>query len=164
MRNEFFQILGQQGTVFVSLKDFKNGLLAGAHHLPGDDVGMMLGNGNYDLVPPLDKGLAKREGNQVYGGGCSGGKHYLFPVFGTQKSRDGIPGVFIFRRSVRGKFMDRPVDIGIAGPHKLFPFTNHGFRPLGRGSVVQIYQRLSVHLCGQNRKLISCLFYRHNVG
>ena len=63
------QQIGPQMAFLIYRKHLQHRAFSLAHHLPGNDVTVMLGRGNDNLVSLSDESLAIGERNEIDGGG-----------------------------------------------------------------------------------------------
>ena len=152
-RKEFFQIFYRQYTVFANVEHFENGFFALAKQLPGNDIAVMFGHRNYDLVSLVDKRFTKGEGHEVDGSCCSGSEYDFFPGRSMQEFLHDITRAFVGVGGLSRQMMNSPVDVGILFQRQFLPQTHHRQRPLGRSSIVQIHQGFPVYATGEDGKL-----------
>ena len=112
----------------------------GAKHLPGNNVGVMLSLRKEDLIPGTDVLLSVDIGQQVDGGGGTGGKDYLVLRGGVDESADGLPPGLVVFGGGGGKTVDGAVDIGIGLLQPAGSGVNDGPGLLRGGGIVEIYQ------------------------
>ena len=140
--------------ILVHVQDPQNSAFSLAKHLPRNNVGMVLGLGNDDLVALIDECLSERECHKVDGSCGSGSENYLFASGGVNIFLDSIACAFIFICGIDGEFMDRAMDVGVRANGQLSPFVDHRLRPLGGRSVVKIDQLLAIDSARKRRKHI----------
>ena len=135
--------------------------LARTHHLPGNDIGVMLAFRDYDLISRTDKSFSEAEGDKVDGSGRTRSENDLLPAPGIEEIFHGIAGRLILIRGLRGDEVNGPVKIGVAMLRKVRPFVYDGAGTLDRGRIVEIDKRLAINLAGKGRELCSELLYIH---
>jgi hypothetical protein len=142
-------------------QNLKNGALALAHHLPGNDVGMMLAFGNDYLIAGTHERFPETESHEIDGRSSPGGEYDLLPALRIQELPDGIAGGFVLLRGLGRDAMYSTVEVGVAALGEADPFVDDRDRTLDGGRIVQIDKRLAIHRSGQGRKLLPELFYIH---
>ena len=162
LRNQFLQGLDLQAAEFVNLKDLKHGLFPLAEELPRDDVRVVLGDGDDDLVPFPDERFAETGSDQVDGHRGPGGEDDLFPTPGVQEIPDGVSRPLIFLRRVDGQFVHGAMDVRIGCRRERVLLLEHGKRPLRRGRIVQVHERFAVYLLPQRREQTSDFLRFHS--
>ena len=130
-------------------------LFTAGHHLPRNDVGMVLHFGDDDLVPVLYKGFTKGKSHQVDAFGGPFCENNLFPVSGMYKMLNLVPDRLKSFSGFIGHKMGSPVDIPvkIKGQPAFSQQNPHIF--LCGSCTVEIYQRFSIDLVSQNGKLLA---------
>ncbi len=130
----------------------QHGAVALAQEMPGHDVGMVLHDRQHDLVARLDP-RAERRGDQVDALGRALGEDHIVRGRRIEESAYGFARSFVgLGRLVRQR-MQAPVHVGIGGAHLVRHRIDHGVRLLGAGGIVEIDERMPVHLPGQDREL-----------
>ena len=124
-----------------------------AQEMPRDDVGVMLGHGQDDLVALDHARRGPAIGDHVDALGRAGVEHDLILGRRVQKAGDDAAHRFVFLggevRKIVQTAMDVGVFLGIAARHRV----DHHLRLLGRSPVVEIGQRLAVHLTREDREI-----------
>ena len=121
--------------------------------LPGDEIAVMFGDGEKDLVagakfrPPV----AVRDEIQGLGGVFR--EDDLFRFRGVDEAADPFPGVFVDVRGLYGEGVGPPVGVGVAAAVITAHGLDHAFRFLRGGAVVQIDDRAAVHRLIQQGKI-----------
>lgn len=122
---------------------------------------MMLGLGYDDFIALVHESLPEGKGDQIDGMGYAGGKDDLAAVRRMQEIPHSIPRFFVSLRGFSGYQMHGPVQVGIAVGGQLHPPVQYRLRALDRRCIVEINQRLSIHLTGKDGKLGSDIFDGH---
>ena len=161
IRNQGFEFIDAKVSILGNRQYLHRGMLPLAQHLPGHDVGMMLGLGNDNLIALVHESLSEGKGDQVDGMGYAGGKDDLAAVRRMQEIPHSIPRFFVSLRGFSGYQMHGPVQVGIADGRQLHPPVQYRLRALDRRCIVEINQRLSIHLTGKDGKLGSDIFDGH---
>ena len=138
VRQFTFYLLIGNGAVRQAFQIDQTGLFLPGHHLPGEDVGMVLHNGNQDLIPFPDVGHAPGVGHQIDGFGSVSGEDDLTVLRRPDKGRRGMPGLFIAVGRFHAPGVEAPQRIGVAGIIERGHFREYPGRPLGGGRVVKI--------------------------
>lgn len=159
--NQGVELGNLQISILVDRKDFQDGALAGTEHLPGNNIGMVLGLRYDDLVAGMDKRFAEGKSDQVDGCGRTGSEYDFRPVLRMEKILDGIPRLLVRLRRLCRNMMDGTVEVGIAGFGQGNPAIDHLGRTLDSRCIVEINQRLSVYPGGQDREMVSNILYVH---
>ncbi len=73
-----FQFVKIKMPLFINVKDLQCSPFPLAEHLPRNNVGMMLGLGNDDLIAFPDESLTERKGDKVDGSSRSRSEYHLF--------------------------------------------------------------------------------------
>ena len=120
---------------------------------------MMLRRGNNHFIAFSDERLPEREGHQINGCRGTGGKHNFLPTGRVDERLNAVASAFIGLRSDTCQIMDGTMNVRISRQHGLRPGIYYRLRAHGGGSVVQIHQRLAVHVCGKGGELFANLFY-----
>ena len=152
-RNHALEFLDDQLAVVVHRNPLQHRTGAFAVKVPRDDVGMMLQQRDDDLVPFADELQPEAGGHQIEGFRGVAREDDLVHRAGVEKAADGLPRrLEAVGGQVRQK-MQAPVDIGIflgiGTRHRI----DHHLRLLGRGAIVQIDQRLAVHLSREDGEI-----------
>ena len=142
-----------KGTVLGNLYPFDDSAETFPQKMPWNDVGMMLHNGENNLVTGLNFRHQIALCHQIHGCRAARGEDNLVHALGVQKRSRLFAGSLIgIRRFVR-QVMKTPMHIGIARLVTLIHRFQNLARLLGRSAIVQINQRLSMHLGGQKGKI-----------
>ncbi len=123
------------------------------HHLPGNDVGVMLQFGQQNLIPGAQLRPPPTLGHQVDALGGAPSKHDFFTAHPTQKVRDPVAGGLHRLGRTVCQSVRAPMDIGVVPEVVVADGINHRKWFLGRGRVVKVDQWVPVDLLVQYRKL-----------
>ena len=123
-----------------------------AQEVPGHDVGVVLHDGEHDLVA-LVEALAECRGDQVDRLGRRFGEDDLVRRARVEEAAHQFARAFIrIGRSI-GEVMQPAMHVGIFAVGHLRHAVDHGPRLLRRGRIVQIDERLAVDLQVENREV-----------
>ena len=122
--------------------------------MPWHDIGMVLQDGNDDVIALANDQTAKTLGDQIDGVGCITRKDNLVARRCIQEPSDAFPGIFKgLCRGIR-QVMQPAMHIGIFFRISRLDPIQHYFRLLCRCTIVEIGQRLvTIDRSGQNRKI-----------
>src|SRR5690606_32375898 len=127
--------------------------LAFAQEMPGHDVGVMLEHAEHDLVARLHPRRRPAVGDEVDALGGAGGEDDLLGVGCAEEAGDDAAHRLVFLGGDVREIVQAAVDIGVfvlVGPrHRL----DHHARLLRRGAVVEVDERLAVHLAREDREI-----------
>jgi len=139
---QFFWIHGPR---IVNIPHFKTGPGTFAHHLPGDNIGVVFGPGNHNAVSGPDVGLSERISQQVERGGRPAGKNHFVCRSGIDEFTYGRSGFFIPFGALHAQVMDSPVDVPVQTPLHFLQHVQYlpGF--LGCSPIVQVNKRFPVY-------------------
>ncbi len=127
--------------------------LALAVEVPRHDVGMMLHDGEHDLVALADLHAAVGRGHEVDGLGSVAGEDDLVDARGIEEAAHDLARVLeALRRGVR-EIVQAAVNVGVFEAIGVVHGLDHRQRLLGGGAVVEIDQRLAVDLAEQDREI-----------
>ncbi len=124
------------------------------HHLPGNDVAVVVHHRQQNFIAFRKKFSAPGLGYQVDGISGAAGENDFFGVGRMNKMADLFPSGFKLFGCPVGEVMRAAVDVGVGGGviFREAPDDGGGFL---RGSrVVEIHQRISTHLLIQNGKFV----------
>ena len=143
----------RKGAVFLQHEGADAGAGLLGHHLPGNDVGVVLGDADQDLVAGLKPRLGPAAGNQVERHGGAGGQNDLVARLGANEAGNLATHRLIQVGRRLGQEMQPAMHIGVCvliGRHQR---VENLLRLLRRCRAVEINKRLAVHLAGQDRKI-----------
>ena len=135
-----------------------------AHHLPRDDVGVVLHLGHQHGVSGAEVGAAPGLGDEVdpvRGAGC---EDDFFGGLAANVVRDFPPGTFIGFRGQLGQMVCSAVDVGVVVREVFALSLDDGQRLLGTGGIVEVDQRLAVDAPVEDRKVASNAFGQGGIG
>ena len=163
LRKQVRQQICAQMPFVVNREDLQDRPFALAHHLPGNDIGVVFRLGNQDFIARFYERFPNGKGYQIDGRRCAGGKDD-FPTRGSMHmTGNGVPGAFISVCRLPRQGMNRPVDIGIVQRRQfLLPF-HHQTRPHTGSRIVQIHKRFSVNRPPERGKMRAYFFYCHHI-
>jgi len=141
----------------IQRNDPNKGASALGNQLPGHYVGVVLQGAEDDLVPRLELAHSPALGHQIDRLGCAAGPDHFPAVRCVDKAGDRFPGCLEGAGGTAAQGMGGAVHIGIVGPIVVSYGIQHRLGFLGGGSVVQIDQRVTVHLLRQGWKLATQL-------
>ena len=128
--------------------------------MPRNDVGVMLHDRQDDLIPGLEVMGAPAIGHEVKCLGRTRGEHDLILIRNAQELGDLAAHGLVFVRSQIAQIMQAPMHVGVFVAIGLRDRVDHNLGLLRAGPVVQIDQRLAIHLARQDRKIGA---YRINI-
>ena len=137
--------LGVQITVGVHIDPFQYDTLTFAQEMPWHDVGVMFHDGQDHLIARLKPGGGPAVGHQIDRLGRAGAEHDVIGT-GVQKPRNGAARRLVFVGRKVGQIVQPAVHIRIFVRICLRHRINHHLRLLGRCAIVQVNQRLAIHL------------------
>ncbi|MNX93246.1 hypothetical protein D3C86_1254230 [compost metagenome] len=141
-----------QRAVVQDRRPFQHRALALAQQVPRHDVGVVLHLGDDDLVARLDA-QADAVGDQIDRLGPALGPDDVLARGRVQEAGDDLARRLERLGRLVRQGVQTPVDVGVAALHRRDQGVDHRTRFLRRGGVVQIDQRLAVHLSRQDREL-----------
>ncbi|MNZ77355.1 hypothetical protein D3C78_958920 [compost metagenome] len=141
----------------IQRNDPNKGAGAFGNQLPGDYIGMVLQGAEDDFVPRLELAHPPALGHQIDRLGGAAGPDHLMAAGRVDKAGDRLAGCLEGAGGAAAQGMGGAVHIGIVGPIVVSYGVQHRLRLLGGGGVVQIDQRVAVHLLRQGRKLATQL-------
>ncbi len=146
-------LLQQEIAVIIDWRPLQHGSLALAVEMPGNDVGVMLEDGEHDFIALPDHQAAVALCHKVDGLGGVAGEDDLVLGWRVQKPPDTFPCIFkCLRRCVR-EIVEAAVDVGVLLRHALRHGGDNGARLLGGGSIVEIDKRLAIDLAGEDGEI-----------
>ena len=151
-------LLGIEAAIDLWLDPFQHDPLSFAQEMPGNDVGMVFHHAQHDLVPGPKPRRRPGVGHKVDAVRRAGGKDHLARIGGAKEPRDDPPHRFIPVGRKIGKVMQAPVNIGIFIRIPTDDRVDHHLGFLRRSPIVQIDQRLAVHLAPEDREIQPDLF------
>ena len=123
------------------------------HHLPRNDIGVMLQRGQDDLVTGLEEFATVPLRHQIDAVGGAAGENALARFFGVDEGLDLEPRLFVFRSRRFRQVVHGAVDIGVLRAAVFHPAINHPLRHLTRCCIIQKNQRLIFDLQAENGKV-----------
>ncbi|MNS69805.1 hypothetical protein D3C72_1031330 [compost metagenome] len=141
----------------IQRNDPNYGAGAFGNQLPGDNIGVVLQGAEDDLVPYLEFAHAPALGHQIDRLGGAAGPDHLVAAGRIDKAGDRLAGCLEGAGGAAAQGMGGAVYVGVVGPIVVSDGVQHRLRLLGGGGVVQIDQRVAVHLLRQGRKLATQL-------
>ncbi|MNN38449.1 hypothetical protein D3C81_1524460 [compost metagenome] len=141
-----------QRAIVRNRRPFQHRALALAQQVPRHDVGVVLHLGDDDLVAGFDA-QADAVGDQIDRLGAALGPDDVLGRGRVQEAGDDLARRLERLGRLVRQGMQAPVDVGVAALHRRDQGVDHRTRLLRRGGVVQIDQRLAVHLSRQDREL-----------
>ena len=152
-REELLELLDEEVALIVHRRPLDHRALALAQEMPGHDVGMVLHDGEDDLVPLPDIHAPEGVRHEVVGFRGRLGEDDLVDGPGVEELAYGFAGALeAFGRHIR-HVVQAAVNVGIACLHGVDHGVDHRARLLGRGGRVEIDERLAIDLLRQDRKL-----------
>jgi hypothetical protein len=131
---------------FVHRRDTQHGAAILANHLPWDDVGVVLHGGDENLVARLDESLAVTVCDQVDGLGGSANEDDFALICCAEEPLHLHARGLVGRGRARAEQMHGAVHVGVVGHVVFTQGLKHGARLLSSRGVVEINERLSMHL------------------
>ncbi len=151
--DELFQFVQPNLAGIVERDHTQIGVLLPAQHLPGDDIAVMLQAGQDDLIARMDIGSAKGLGDEIDRLGRPAREDQLTQARNADELLH-LDASFLVK--LRGPFAERMnaamhvgVIVFVIVPKRL----DHRPRLLRRRGIVEIDERLAVHLLMQDRKI-----------
>ena len=121
--------------------------------LPWDDVSMVLHLGDEDFIAWLQAGAEEALGDEVGRFGGASDKENFPWLGGSQGLRDSLAGFVVARGGLHAEEMHASMDVGIVLTIEIGNRVNDHVRLLSRGGIVEIDERLSVHLSTEDREV-----------
>ncbi len=132
----------------------QNGSRLLGHHHPGDQVGVVLHDGEQDLVPLLQVLQSPAVSHQVDAFGCIAREEDRFGAGSVDEaSRPGARHIVEIRGFV-AEAVRAPVDVGMTAAIVVGEGVDHLLGLLGAGGTVQKDQRFAVHLSREDGKIL----------
>jgi hypothetical protein len=142
-----------QIAIGVHIDPFQHHALPFAQEMPGHDIGVMLRDAQDDLVARLHPRHGPAIGDQVDPLRRAGGEDDLVGIGHAKEARDGAAHRLVFLgREVR-QVVQAAMDVGVFHRIGLRDGVDHHLRLLRRGAIVEIDQRLAVHLAREDREI-----------
>ena len=152
LRDQFVRLVHVERPVIMDVEIPEHGTGLPRKHLPGHDVAVVLHDGQHDLVARPDVLPAPGAGHQV---DALGGIAHEDQVPGRRVDESGHPlaGFFVGVGRLLAQRVESPVDVGVQPRIVIVQGVEHHPGFLRRGAVVQVDQRLAVHLPVQNGEI-----------
>ena len=131
--------------------------------MPGDDVGVVLHLSNQHLIASLHLRLAERGGYQIDGFCSATRKDNLLYLTGIDKAAHLLTGGFVQVGSLLTEVVYAAMHVGVDVEVLVAHSIEHAQRLLCGGSIVQIYQWLTVYLTTQYWEIFSYFLYVKHV-
>ena len=148
-----------QGAAVADRQHAEFSPFAGTEHLPGHDVGVVLGLGDDDLVAFLYKCFSKAPGGKVQRMGSAGGEDDFLTGRGADKVLYGITSGLVGVGRLDRHSVDGPVEVGRAFGRYSVPAAYDTPRTQGSSCIVQIHKRLSIDRAGKLREIVSIVVH-----
>jgi hypothetical protein len=126
-----------------------------AQHLPRDDVGVVLHVGEHDDIAFAEVGAAPRAGDQVQRLGRVLGEDHLVGGGCVDQAGDCCSGTFVRLGRFTGEPVRAAVDRSVGVLEELGHRIDHPARLLRRVAGVEVDERLTVDLTGEDRELLA---------
>ena len=130
-----------------------------AHHLPGNDVRVVLHAGDQHLIALLQKQLPQAERRQVQTPRRATGEDHLVRMPGVDVPADGLPRGLLRFGGLGAQRVYAPVHVGVDRGVVGALGLDHAARLLAGRSVVEVHQRLAVHQLLQDGELCAELLH-----
>ena len=124
------------------------------YQLPGDDVGVVLHDGEKHLVSRLQDVEPVPVGDSVQGRGRSAGEYDLVWRTGIDERRHPGPGSLVGIGGLDGKCMGTAVHVRVHRPVVVVDGIKHLHRFLSGGCRVEIHEGVPVHLTAENGEIV----------
>jgi hypothetical protein len=154
-RKQLLEFLDEEIAVVVDRRPFDHRPLPLAQEMPRHHVGMMLHDREHDLVAGLDAFAPEGVGDEVDGLGGVAGEDDFFLAGGIEEGAHLLARVLIGLGRGVGEVMQSAMHIGVFGGVGAGEPLQHRVRLLRRGGVVEIDERLAVHLHGEDGKILA---------
>ena len=152
-RDHFSQIRHDKGTIGTHVESTNSGPCLFRHHLPGNNIGMMLGDADQDFVTRLQPRLGPAACDQIQRHRGPGGENDLVTAGSPDEGCHRSPYRLIGIGRGFGQEMQAAMHVGIGvgvGQHqRIHDLT----RFLRRCRTVEIDQRPAMHLARENGKI-----------
>ncbi len=142
--NCFRQVCHVQRTIFVQAHPFQDSAMALPQEMPRNDVGMMLHDGEDNLVARLNPG-GERRGDKVDAFRRPLGVYDIFCRRRVEECSDFLTRGLIGLGGLVRQGVNATMHIGICRARLVCDLVDHRIRFLRTGSIVQIHQRLAIH-------------------
>ena len=139
--------------VYINIVQHGAGFLC--HPLPGDQVGVVLCNGDEDVVSLVDMGFAVGAGHQVQGFGGVPCIDDFLCTFGVEEFPHHFLGGVVGFGCGNGEDVGASVGVAVFMEHIVRHGVHHGQGPLGGGGVVEVDDLMAVHLCIEDGEIFS---------
>ena len=140
-----FISLHVERTIFVQRHPFKDCTITFPKEMPGNDIGVVLHDGENNLIARLDV-FRDPAGDQIDTFRRAARENDLFHARGIEEAPYIFAGVFHCRCRLIGERVEATVHIGIGRAHLVGQSRDNRLRLLRRSGTVQIDERLSIHL------------------
>ena len=124
-----------------------------ASQLPGHYVAVMLHSRNHNLIALLQKALPERRCHKVDALGRAACKHYLVAVTGVDELLHRTPRLLILLGGLGRQIVRPAVYVAVQRLVIAAQGVYHRLRLLRRRCVVEVHQRLAIHLLVKYREL-----------
>ena len=159
---QLLEFVDQEIAFVIDRRPLDDGAMPFPEEMPGHDVGMVLHDRDHDLVAGLDVGFAPGRGDEVDRLGRVAGEDDLLVAAGVEEfCHLGAAALIGLGRGI-GEVMQPAMHVGVFALVGLGHALQHRGRLLRRRRVVEIDQRLAVHLERQRGKILP--HSRHVVG
>ena len=152
-REQLFEVVDEEIALVVDRRPFDHRALPLAQEVPRHDIGMVLHDGEHDLVARLDTLAAEGIGDEIDGFCGVAREDDLFLARGIEEAAHLLACVFVgFGRGV-GQIMQPAMHVRVFSGVGVAQPVEHRLGLLRRGGVVEINERLAINLHGEDRKI-----------
>ncbi len=160
LRPEHLQIGIHVQLAFVAYRDhLELGARLSGEHLPGNDVGVMLHGGDDDLVAFLETRAPVALRHQVDAFGAAAHQYHFAAIGSVDESLGRVSGTLVVVGRPLAQGVHAAMHVGIVP----LVVVTHGIDDaaglLTGGAVIQIDERMAIHLLMQNREILADLVH-----
>ena len=158
---EVFEV---EGAILPHVHGHHVSVLLLAHHLPRNNVGVVLHSGHQNGVSGIEVGAAPGLGDEVDRICGSGREDDFLCGFGADVVGNLSPGAFVGFGGQLGQMVRPAVDVGVVVREVFALSLDDGQGLLGTGGIVEVDQRLAVDAPVEDRKVASNAFGQGRIG
>ena len=137
-RDQLFHLVQVNAAVHFAFNEAEHGAGLAAYHLPGQQIAVVLHDGDQHLIPCLHMAQAVAVGHQIDAFRGVPGEDDFFLPLGVQEAADSLPSLLISFRSGNAQGIQSPKRVGVCFFVKILFCVKHALGTLGSGSIVQI--------------------------
>ena len=158
---QLFVLIQQKLASVIHRNDFNGNPPLGSQQLPGNDIAVMLHNGENHLIPLLHKLFTEAGHKQIDTFRRTAGKDDFIRTAGIDKLPHRLTRRLVQLRSLLRKEMHTTMHIGVDRIVLVRNGVHHLTGLLRSRTVIKVNQRLTIYLTGKYRKISSYLLKVH---